>query len=187
MSAIKEWTDIDSLTVRDVMVRNVVTVRADAPVSDLIRLLDFEQISGAPVLDERGRLIGVVSMRDVLRLAAHADEIAAGDTSAPYRLPRSEDELLTWFVDPDARAMVDVDVNAAARSMFDEFTVRDIMTTATFTVHAGATLPELARFLARGRIHRSLVLEQERLVGIVTTFDLVRAIAADFAPEPPLS
>lgn len=185
MSATVEKTGLDALTVRDVMVRDVITVAADAPVSDLIRLFDYEQISGAPVLDAGGRLVGVVSMRDVLRLAAHAAEIDAGDTAAPYRHARSEDELLTWFVEPEDR-VPDVDVNASVHSVFDDFSVRDIMTTATFTVRADATLPELARFLARGRIHRSLVLEEDRLAGIVTTFDLVRAVAGDIAPEQPL-
>jgi CBS domain-containing protein len=58
------------------------------------------------------------------------------------------------------------------------------MTPATFTVHASTSLVELARFLARGRIHRSLVVDGDRLVGIVTAFDVVRAVAAAPRGEP---
>jgi CBS domain-containing protein len=60
---------------------------------------------------------------------------------------------------------------------FDQHEIADIMTTATFTVRPDATVRELADFLARGRIHRALVVEDGRLVGIVTAFDVVRAIA----------
>jgi CBS domain-containing protein len=181
-----ENIDLDGLTVQDVMVRDVITVAADVPVADLIRLFDYAQISGAPVLDVKGRLVGVVSIRDVMRLAAHAREIAAGDTAAPYRFARTEDELMTWFADPDERAAPPIDLTSVD-SVFEEFTVRDIMTTATFTVRAEASLSELARFLARGRIHRSLVLDGDRLAGIVTTFDLVRAVAGEITPVTPVA
>jgi CBS domain-containing protein len=57
--------------------------------------------------------------------------------------------------------------------------VRDIMTPATFTVRPDATLREAARFLVRGGIHRALVLDGKQLVGIVSAFDIVRALAQD--------
>lgn len=129
---------MDSLKVSDIMVRDVASIRADAPVADLVKLLDYEHIGGAPVVDARGHLLGVASATDVIREAAEA-----------------------------------------AGSAQSGLAVRDIMTPATFTVRPDATLAELARFLVRGEIHRALVLEGERLVGIVTAFDIVRAIARE--------
>ena len=57
--------------------------------------------------------------------------------------------------------------------------VRDVMTPATFSVRPEATLPELARFMLHAGIHRALVLEGEALTGIVTTFDVLRAVSGE--------
>ena len=51
------------------------------------------------------------------------------------------------------------------------------MTSVTFSVRPDSTLPELASFLLKGKIHRALVFDHRHLVGLVTTLDLVRAIA----------
>jgi predicted transcriptional regulator len=136
---------LDSIRVRDVMTQDVVTVQVDMPLNDLVRLLDFEQIGGAPVVDRAGRLLGVASATDVMRESAG--------------LPAS--------------------FEAASLN------VRDVMTPATFTVRPDATLRELARFLVRGGVHRALVLEDERLIGVVTAFDVVRAIAGEDGRQPP--
>ncbi len=55
--------------------------------------------------------------------------------------------------------------------------MREIMTPANFYIHPDSDLRELAAFLLRGRIHRALVMEDDRLVGIVTTVDLLRTVA----------
>jgi CBS domain-containing protein len=54
--------------------------------------------------------------------------------------------------------------------------VENIMTSANFHVEPGASLAELAEFLLKGRIHRALVMEDNTLLGIVTTVDVLRAI-----------
>jgi CBS domain-containing protein len=133
--------DLDTIRVRDVMAHDIVTVSAAAPVADLVKLLDFEQIGGAPVVDPAGRLLGVASATDVIREVAQASGTA---------------------VEPGSGLVV-----------------RDIMTPATFTVRPDTTLREAARFLVRGGIHRALVLDDKRLVGIVSAFDIVRALAMD--------
>jgi CBS domain-containing protein len=51
------------------------------------------------------------------------------------------------------------------------------MTPANFHIHPDRDLRELAAFLLRGRIHRALVMEDHRLLGIVTTVDLLRSMA----------
>jgi len=54
-------------TVRDVMTKGVVSVPADSPISEAARLLDTYRISGLPVVDRDGQLVGVVSQTDLLR------------------------------------------------------------------------------------------------------------------------
>lgn len=186
-TAMSEHVDIETLTVKDIMMRDVVTVTPELSVADLIRLLEFEQISGAPVVAS-GRVVGVVSVTDVLRLAAHGAEVAAGDTSVDREWPveeQGDEELkrdrarLAYFLDPEDFPGLFESKEGVA--VFSQSTVRDIMTPATFSVHPSTTVPELARFLCRGRIHRSLVLDGLKIEGIVTTFDIARAVAG----EPP--
>lgn len=177
----------EDLTVSAIMMRDIVSVTPDMSVADLIRLLEFEQISGAPVI-ENERVVGVVSVTDILRLAAHEAEVASGDTGMEPDVADEDDpdDLVrprppfAYFIDVDRAGLFGAREGNAA---FSESTVREIMTPATFYVHPATTVFELARFLARGRIHRSLVLEGDRLAGIVTTSDVVRAIA-EHAPEP---
>ena len=54
-------------TVRDLMTRDPIVVRADAPLAEAARLLDRHRISGLPVVDGAGALVGVVSQTDLLR------------------------------------------------------------------------------------------------------------------------
>jgi CBS domain-containing protein len=170
-----EKPGLETLTVADIMTRDVVTVAPDYTVAELVQLLEFEQISGAPVVDENAAVLGVVSATDVLRLAAHEAEITAGDTT----IEASDNTPYPYFVNPDDLPQLRARSPAVATSAFSEYTVRDIMTPATFSVHASATLPELARFLWRGQIHRALVVEGEKLRGLVTSFDVVRAVAGE--------
>ncbi|HSL72481.1 MAG TPA: CBS domain-containing protein, partial [Longimicrobiales bacterium] len=65
-----------------------------------------------------------------------------------------------------------------------EYTVEDIMTPAAFTVDSDTSVSELARFLLDRRIHRALVVDDGRLEGIVTSFDVLRAVGdAAFRPS----
>ncbi len=58
---------MESLTAKDVMSKTVLTVRDDLTVRQVAEVLDENEISGAPVLDDEGSLLGVVSLRDVAR------------------------------------------------------------------------------------------------------------------------
>ena len=64
-------------------------------------------------------------------------------------------------------------------SDLDDYVVENIMTAANFHVTPDTTVPELAQFLLKGRIHRALVMEDGELRGIVTTVDLLKTLAND--------
>ncbi|TVP53729.1 MAG: CBS domain-containing protein [Gemmatimonadales bacterium] len=69
------------------------------------------------------------------------------------------------------------------RFTFQDLTVDEIMTPVAFTVDPEMLIWEAAEFLVRGRIHRALVIEDEKLVGIVTAFDILRVMAGDASPS----
>lgn len=86
------------LCVADVMSFDPVLVRADAPIEDAEELLEANHISGLPVVDAAGALVGVISQTDLVRLARHsigdilrarADGLRVGEvmTSPPLTVP----------------------------------------------------------------------------------------------------
>lgn len=174
-------------TVRDVMQFHVVTVPPRATVRELIQILSEEGISGAPVLDPHGKILGVVSATDVIRLAAHEAEIPAGQLSwEPALLPeeQDEDDGASYFALPETPVRFTAPVpGAAAETAFDRYRVEDIMTPVAFSVAPDASLQEVVQLFVRGRIHRVLVVDRGMLLGIATPFDVLGALF-DLVPEP---
>jgi CBS domain-containing protein len=174
------------LAVRDIMQRSVMTVAPDTSVRQLSRLLADEEISGAPVVDANGSVVGVVSATDVVRLAADdADVHVTASTLRPdpVDIPDpNEDEVVDpdpygFFLPEDCPLTPDGILEQFAESGLDSLAVSDIMTPVTFSVGPEMSVRELAEFLVRGRIHRAVVLDAGRLQGIVTSGDILRTVA----------
>jgi len=153
---------------RDVMQARVVTVEPSLPAAELEQLLDRECISGAPVV-EAGHLIGVVSRADLAGAGA-----AAGDEA---------DSLLAYYEDVAGAAPSRRDRARLAGERAASLRVRDLMQTQLVTVTPDASVRKVAAALVERRIHRVLVVEGERLVGIVSSLDLVRLLADGRAAE----
>lgn len=150
------------ITAADVMNPNVLVVQEDMTVEELARFLVESEISGAPVVDPDGRLVGVVSITDLARSVA--------DTTAD---PPGPDFFVSEWGGTLRRDEVER-LRFGAR--FDEGTemrVRDIMTPDVYSVHAETPIPEVAETLINSHIHRLLVINGERVVGIVTSSDLL--------------
>ena len=171
--------------VRDIMRRHVVRIRPDASVRELIQLLAQEQISGVPVVDDSGEILGVVSTTDVLHLAAANVDAPVGN--APWDDPEKDelDEESVGSVRPlDAPFQFEEpEPFALGVPELAEYKVEDIMTPAAFTVDLDTSVAQLSRFMLQGRIHRALVVEQGRLEGIVTAYDVLRAAAENMTDE----
>lgn len=142
------------MLVRDIMTTPVVTVRPETPLKEVARLLVERRISGVPVVDADGRVLGVVSEADFL--AREAGEA------------RSPRHLLWWFVAPREAAQ-----SARLRST----TAGGAMTSPAITIGPDRSLSEAAALMARSKVNRLPVVEAGRLVGIVSRADIVRAFA----------
>ena len=159
-------------TVRDVMQTDVLTVEPELTVGELMKTLMERGISGAPVADRDGSVLGVVSTTDVLRLALRDEEKLNGGQAG------SQDDEHGFYMTPEGTAhFPNVFFPGLPRTRLASRPIREIMTPVTFSVRPETSLREIARFLLRGQIHRALVFDNRRLVGLVTTLDLVRAIA----------
>ena len=170
--------------IEEIMQQAVVTVSPDTSVRELLRTLVANQISGVPVVSEAGEILGVVSTTDVIRLGAQEAEVAEGTISwEPLAVPDDgydEDSAAPYFLlSEEWRFPAGGQNGAISENLFDGFSVGDIMTPAAFTVGPGETVSAVAKFLLQGRIHRALVVEEGRLRGIVTAFDLLKAFVED--------
>jgi predicted transcriptional regulator len=152
----------DERSVKDVMNPDIMTVADDMTTDELARYLTEREISGAPVVNSQGYLIGVVSMTDIGRHLAEPSEFASSRRSEFYR-DTVDDMLVEDF---EQRLLEE---RAVA--------VRDVMTPVVHHVPASAPIAEAARIMVEQHIHRLVVTQAREPVGIITSMDLLRAIA----------
>lgn len=173
------------IAVRDIMQTDVVSVSTDTTARHLARILADEEISGAPVVDKSGRLVGVVSQTDLVRLAADESDVHLMASTLRGEVERIRDpdeepvepDPFGFFLPEDSPISARSFLDAIPESDFDTVMVGDIMTPVSFSVPPELPLAELAEFLVRGRIHRAVVVEEEQLVGIVTSNDVLKVVA----------
>lgn len=159
---------------RDLMTTHLVTVEPSMTLEELESALLSAGVGGAPVVAE-GRVVGIVSRSDIVRALAEERE-RAGDAVAEYYLepPRGVASRRLLFKESDLLGQ-----------RMAELTVGDIMQTRIISAPPDATAVELAQLLVRYRIHRILVTEDDRLLGVVSTLDLVETLAqTSRAPSP---
>jgi CBS domain-containing protein len=145
------------ITAADVMNPRVLSVREDMTIQELAHFLVANEISGAPVTDEDGRLVGVVSMTDIVQAVAEDDE---------------DDEDRTGFFD-DAWGGGWTQEDMEDLELDDEVEVQEIMTPEIHSVPAETPVSEVAETMIRTHIHRLLVTRDDKVVGILSTSDLL--------------
>ena len=148
------------ITAADLMNPEVLTVPQNMTVRELARYLTDNQITGAPVEDQVGRLVGVVSVVDIAAVASDGGNVRT-DRSSPDFYVRGWEDKLT------AEEMKDFRVDN------EDLQVGEIMTPSVFSVGEDATVSQIASTMLRGHLHRVLVTRDERPVGIVSTSDLL--------------
>jgi len=168
-------------TVGDIMRREVITIRRGASVGDLARLLDREEISGVPVVDPDGTVLGVISRSDLVRALARTPELGREREfweALGRELPMAvDDDPEAYFLAPEGTRLALPGSLALEGGALEETPVEDLMTPVAFSVPPDMSIRDLSAFLVRGGIHRALVVERGGLVGIVTTFDVLRHYA----------
>ncbi len=140
----------------------------DTTVETLVELLTSRRVSGVPVVDSKGEPVGIVSATDVLQ---HFTELTASATGE-WRPRRLLDESEDWSEWAEAQGLA---ILPQANSW--TVTVGEIMTPMAYTLSPDTPVEEAAGAMYRGAMHRVLVTEGRTLVGIVTTTDIVKAVA----------
>jgi CBS domain-containing protein len=176
------------LTVRDLMTRKVTTVDVELPLREAVDLFATKSVSGAPVM-AGDRVLGVLSASDILAFEAQTPGVP---TERPALEPEGWTEPAEWvegeeapaafFSDQWADAGADVlerfaEVQGPEWDQLAEHTVAEAMTRAVCSIRPGASVYAAADYMVRAGVHRLLVMDGGRLVGILSSLDIVRAVA----------
>ncbi|RST86096.1 CBS domain-containing protein [Aquibium carbonis] len=148
----------------DIMTAGAATIGAEASVADAAQMMVRHRISGLPVVDADGQLIGVVTERDLLRRAELGTE---------RQRPRWFD---LWVMPGDA---ADDYVHAHGRS------VRDVMSRQVVSVAAETPLEEVVSIMEKRGFKRLPVLRDGRIVGIVSRANFLVALAHRLSDDEP--
>jgi CBS domain-containing protein len=148
-----------------VMKRDVLALAPEMSLKQMDRALLKHHVSGAPVVD-RGRLVGIASLADVIRLLYQDQSEAARVSdiySSPFPIPVPALEALA----KDSQRIT---------KHLAESRVRDVMTPNPLTVSPSDDVETAARLMATERIHRVPVVQDDELVGIVSSLDIMRLV-----------
>lgn len=150
----------------DVMVTNVITISVDASIGEAASILLNNHISGAPVVNEKGELVGIVSEGDLMR----RPEIGTSRRHSWWLELISSDQSQAFeYVKSHSRK------------------VSDVMTRDAITAKSDAPLGDIAAMLERNRIKRVPILEGNKIVGIVSRANILQALASATKKLPSLT
>ena len=157
---------LDQVLAREVMTCPVRVVRDDAPVAEAARRMTASRIGALAVLDAKGRGVGVVS----------ASDLVAYEMSRVRRLlgPARYAKLGSQPLGREPGGFV--------FRWSGEAKVRDVMTRGLVTAGASATLGEVAWIMSQKRIHRVFLRQGRRILGLVSSFDVARAVGRGWGP-----
>jgi len=176
------------VTLAQIMSKEVKTVTPETTLRELAEFLVSERVSGAPVVAS-GRVVGVVSVSDLLefdsegrsvpvyRSSAEADALsgdeewneAEGDSTASY--------YADMWVDAGAEVETRLATDSPEWNALDDHVVSEVMTARLLSLPPTAEVQDAARHMDEAEVHRLLVMEGDSLLGVITSTDIVRAVA----------
>jgi len=151
------------------MERNIISVSPATRILDVHQLFVQEEIHGAPVVGDDGIVHGVISTLDLLRVVR--EELEPGAANTFYR-----DQIVYAGADWS-------DIPSELQDRMQEVTVADAMTRDLVTVAPDAPIADVARLMLAHHIHRVLVVDDDGLLGVISTFDLMRVLGSHSAPS----
>lgn len=174
----------------DIMTLDVVTVSPETTLRDAAGLLADEYVSGAPVV-AGNRVVGVLSASDIIRFVADqpgvpveraADTLETGEWPGIEPWDEGAEAPGAYFADLWDDAGADVRTRMESTdgpewNVLEEHTVAELMTRTVTALGRQAPVREAAELMLRAHVHRILVLEEGRLVGLVSTTDVLKAVS----------
>jgi CBS domain-containing protein len=154
-----------SILAKDVMTKKVITVKEDMKVFDLIEIINENKISGTPVLDKDGKLIGIVTKSDILGTFL--------DFDIDLNLKIDLKGIMEFARDKSVGTIVSE----------TEVEVKDIMTPNPITAEEDTSIEKLAEIMIDNRIHRIIIIKDESIIGIISPLNLLYHVAGRIKDE----
>jgi len=150
-------------TIAEVMTPNPITVTPKTPLQEAVKILAEQKIRGLPVVDEAGKLVGVISESDLMWQETGIDP-------PPYIMIL---DSVIYLQNPSRH---DKEIHKVLGQ-----TVGEVMTDKPITIKASQTIRDAAHWMHNKKIRRLPVLDQDTgdIVGIITQGDIIRAMATD--------
>lgn len=186
------------LRLREIMTRDVVTVAPELPLDELVELFIARRIGSAPVVTGR-KVVGVVSAIDLLTLAgtSRGQSRAAGEAGDEDHWanesdlsPLEQEELPAgsftgvWDLPEESLGSDWSSIADEGRETLYRSTVADVMSHDVLWLPPETGIAAAADFMRAKRVHRVLVMTSGELEGIVTSMDIVEAVAKQQIPSP---
>ena len=149
---------------KDLMTEKVVCVHPDTPIHTLIKILIKNRINGAPVVDKEGKLVGVVSKTDIVEYEEKTGK------------KRPTVGKKSFYSDTNGKLKKAFD-KVSKSKVFGNASVKDIMTSHVITAQADDTIDRLAKIMHDKKIHRIIIQDKGRVVGVVSTLDILNAVS----------
>jgi len=161
-SALREG--LPDVRVEEVMTRMVTTIHPDAPLAEVVEKLLDKDYTALPVVDENGRVVGIISDTDLLQ---------RGDMEVSLSLKKA--------IDPDLARMLITRLRQSPR------TVAEVMTTNPVTIGPQARLSEAASVMSKHGLKRLPVVdEHKRVIGVLGRLDILTTLAMGYLPQAAL-
>jgi CBS-domain-containing membrane protein len=151
--------------VKDIMSTNVITVYPETPVGEIARLMSDNDIGGLPVVDHQNKILGVVTELDLIA------------RNTRFKMP-------TFFTILDS--IIYLETPQHFRNRLKNIlgtTAKEIMSTPAVTIAPNATIEDLAEQMIDRRMNPLPVVENNKLVGIISRSDVVRLMADEFEAD----
>jgi CBS domain-containing protein len=150
------------MKIRDIMTKEVLSVKAETSVNDVAKLMGQRDISGVPVIDDEQHVIGIITELDLI--------VRNTRLEFPHFI-----EVLDW-----GRIPLEWPGHARERMKHMLGTqAADVMTAEVVTIGSDADVEELAGLMVKRRVNPVPVVEGDRLIGIVSRADLIDMMAAE--------
>ncbi|MEI7685566.1 MAG: CBS domain-containing protein [Planctomycetota bacterium] len=152
---------LDNIPAAEIMAPNPISIAANANVQEALMLLTDKNISAAPVIDDAGRAVGVISRSDLL---VHDREAGRKVGPASGEYPAEGD---------NARRILE----GYQVETIDRATVEDIMTPAVFSVRPDTPVSKVVSEMIGLHVHRIFVTDDDgTLIGVISTMDLLKRL-----------
>ena len=146
------------LTARDIMNREVITITDEATVKELARILSIHQIGGVPVINDKGKLVGVVTESDLI-----------------YQTKKVHIPTVITILD-SVFYLENPDKMEEEMKKMAGIKVKDILTSVPITVTEDTPLDKIATIMAEKSVHTLPVMNKETLVGVIGKKDIIRTL-----------